>query len=244
MPRLKEGVTFDAGMGYQYGGTGAQDLKEPGGYTLANLSVDITGSTKPFSHDLLEMVKTSVLALQRGATSANILLRVAGFNSGVGIEEIHGFIPVKAIDIAAQYKAFKCDHMTNLIDAHHEGQQVLFDYAKYLYGQNYDVNSIQITITDGVENYSRRPICDIGAQLLKAVLDEFLASHLSILIGINDSTCKAALIKFKDEAEINYYTGVADATPESLAKVAGIVSSSVSSQSSARASGKSAQLTI
>ncbi|HNW88040.1 MAG TPA: hypothetical protein PKN48_00105 [Bacteroidales bacterium] len=244
MPRLANDISFDAGMGYQYSGTGTKDLKEPGGYTLANVSVDITGSTQPFSNDLLEMVKTAVLALQKGATSANILLRVSIFNSKIGVEEIHGFIPVKSIDILAQYKPFKCDHLTNLIDAHLEGQQVLFDYAKYLYGQDYDVNSIQITITDGVENASKRALFDIGAQLLKSVHDECLASHLSILIGINDTECKTALISFKDEAQISYYTGVADATPESLAKVAGIVSSSVSSQSSARGSGKSAQLTI
>lgn len=244
MPRLANNVSFDAGMGYQYSGTGAKDLKEPGGYTLANVSVDITGSTQLFSNDLLEMVKTAVLALQKGATSANILLRVSVFNSKVGVEEVHGFIPVKSIDIITQYKPFKCEHFTNLIDAHLEGQQVLFDYAKYLYNQDYDVNSIQVTITDGAENYSKRPICDIGAQLLKAVNEEFLASHLSILIGINDTECKKELLDFKDNAQIDYYTGVADATPASLAKVAGIVSSSVSSQSSARGSGKSAQLTI
>lgn len=246
MPRFTETEPFDAGEGIQYSGTKIDRLTETK-YTLANITVDITGSVRGFEDDLKKAVETSINALKLNKNVCNnVLARLTVFNSTIPdfVEEIHGFMLVKDID-TGEYEAFNCDGLTPLFFAHHEGTVALFDYGETLYDNEFDVNTLQITITDGEDNsdhISQRAQVKPEDTAIKIKKLEKVESHLSILITIDAEHSMDSLEEFAKRAEFDHIIKVENSTPEELAKIADIISSSVQEQSQALGSGKSATL--
>jgi len=241
MPKFDANVAFDAGEGIQYSGTKIERLTE-NKYTLCNITIDITGSVRGFENDLKRAVETAINALKLNKNVCNnVLARVTVFNSTIPgyVEEIHGFVVVKDIDPDNDYKPFICNGATPLFIAHDEGTTALFDYGINLYDKEFDVNTLQITITDGEDNISNVQPEDTATKIKKL---EKVESHLSILITIDAASCMPSLEDFNKRAEFDHMINVEDSSPEELAKIADIISSSVEEQSTALGSGKSANL--
>ena len=109
----------------------------------------------------------------------------------------------------------------------------LATYGKTLIAGDYGVNGIVCVVTDGKDECSTLAARDVKAALERAMSSESLESLVSILIGVNvqDPTVSDYLRRFKDEVGFTQYVEAKDASPKTLAKLAGFISKSVSSQS-------------
>jgi len=213
-------------------------------YTLVTMVIDVTGSVRKLSGELLECVKSIVGACQKSQRAENLMLRFITFNET--LHEIHGFKPLSEIDVN-DYKPFKPVGMTALFDATFSGVASTLTYAKSLIDQDFDVNGCVYIVTDGMDNQSITTPSRILDIMDNAITKEEIESLITILIGINDPNTgyskevTKALEKFKDKANLTEFVDAGDATPQKLAKVANFVSQSVSSQSQALGSGSPSQ---
>jgi hypothetical protein len=211
-------------------------------YTLATVAVDASGSTSPFRANLVSMLNAIVGACKKSPRAENVLLRVLRF--GDDITEVHGFAPLANLPAYGE-KDLVDDGMTRLIDASISGIGAMNAYGQKLVDLDYSVNGIMFVITDGEENRStiKDPSC-IKQEIAKAVRGETIRGITTILVGINVADCRVSLEKFKEDAGIDYFIEVADATPQRLAKLAGFVSKSISSSSQSLAQGQSAPVAV
>jgi hypothetical protein len=95
------------------------------------------------------------------------------------------------------------------------------------------VNGITFVITDGDDNASTTTPAMIKQEIERGQIEEFLESHVSVLIGINAGQYKSALTAFQMKAGITQYIDAGDANKGNLAKLAAFVSQSISSTSQA-----------
>lgn len=208
-------------------------------YTLVTMVVDVTYSVSDFKDDLLEAVKAVVRACKQNPRVDNLMVRLLTFNDNR--KEIHGFVPLNQID-PDSYKPFRCTGSTALYDAVYDAVAATNQYAKTLFAQDFDVNAAVYVITDGEDNRSTVTPKDIAAQVQSAAKQEFLESLITVLIGINTGSASASayLQLFKDEAKLNQFVDVADASPDALAKLGAFVSRSISLQSQSLGQGNGA----
>lgn len=211
-------------------------------YTLGIIAVDTTGSTFDFAAELRKVVVAVVEACKKSPRANNLLLRVVEFNSTIqgNVREIHGFKLLKDIDLAA-YPDFYPNGMTPLNDAAYSALGALGDYGKTLTDQDFSVNGIGVLITDGGENASMMSTQAVRGQIEKATKEEILESLVTILVGINATSCRRELEEWQRETGIGQYVDAGDATPQRLAKLADFVSRSISSQSQALGTGGPSQ---
>ena len=207
-------------------------------YTLVTLVLDKTGSVHSFANDLFSIKKTVVDACRKSPRSDFLLLRVVEFNSAV--DEVHGFRPLAEID-SADYVTPNCGGMTALNDAVFAAVSATNAYGKTLADQDYLANGIVIIGTDGDDNASRTRVADLKAELAKGVKAEHLESLRTVLVGINAGQCRASLESFKNDAGLDQYVDVADASAQRLAKLADFVSRSISAQSQSLGTGGPSQ---
>ena len=243
MPKIGNDENMQAGLvaGSKFGYSGTR-IKNLGAteYTLVEINVDVTGSTQSFADELRKMLITAVNSCKKSPRSDNLLVRVCLFSTYVGIQEVHGFMPLAQIDPNA-YPQFTPDGMTNLFDASFSGMGALVDYGGQLTANDFLANAIQFDITDGADNASTYGPKSIRDKKAEARRSEKLESILHILVGINAAGCKNELEAFTRDAEIDQYIDAGDATPGKLAKLAAFVSQSVSSQSQALGTGGPSQ---
>jgi hypothetical protein len=227
-----------AGSSMQFSAIRSEEL-EATEYTLVTIVVDISASVTNFADDLLKALKEAINSCKKSPRAENLLLRVVTFNTR--IDEVHGFIPLEGIDVNS-YDPFRCAGMTALWDVSYNSIGATFDYAKTLIDQDFDANAIVFIVTDGGENASRSVnASDIKNLISEAKRHEEVESIVTVLIGINISSCLQALTNFKDSVNIDQFIDVGEATPAKLAKLAQFVSRSVSSQSQALGSGGASQ---
>lgn len=207
-------------------------------YTLVTIVTDKTGSVSSFAGDLRNMKQAVVNSCQKSPRAEFLMLRSVEFNSQV--TEEHGFAELKHIN-PNDYPVPSCGGMTALYDATYWSLVATNEYAKSLTEQDFNVNAVVFIITDGEDNDSSATIKMVSDEIKRGVNSEYLESLNTILIGVNDSSCKASLEKFKKDAGLTQYVGVADATPSSLAKLADFVSRSISSQSQSLGTGGASQ---
>ena len=209
-------------------------------YTLVNLNLDRTGSTSAFASELKQVVAEVVEACKKSPRAEFLLLRYVQFNSQVS--EVHGFVPVNSID-STQLTDVSCTGATALYDAVYAGAKATNEYAKILTDQYYQVNAINITITDGDDNTSIHQVNEVKSALKEGVEKEVLESNMSILIGVNEQSVymKNKLEEFKNNAEMDQYVGMQDVDRQSLAKLAKFISKSISSQSQSLGTGGKSQ---
>lgn len=211
-------------------------------YTLATIAADTTGSTHGFATELRNAVIAVVEACKRSPRANNLLVRVVEFNSTIqgSVREIHGFKLLKDIDPTA-YPDFFPTGMTPLNDAAYSVFGALGDYGKTLTDQDFSVNGIGVVITDGGENASMTSTQAVKDQIERATREEILESLVTILVGVNATSCRKELEAWRRETGIGQYVDVGDATPKKLAKLADFVSQSISSQSQALGTGGPSQ---
>ena len=223
--------------------TGARlDRLGASNYTLATLMIDVTGSVDGFQDQLRDMAIQVVESCRFNPMSDNIMLRLALFSSmfAKGINEIHGFTPLRDIDTAS-YPKFRPGGMTPLNDACYSGIGATNAYAKQLADNDYGVNGLLYVVTDGGENASVATMQMVRDEQQKVVKSETLESMISILVGINTANCLADLQRFQNDAGITHFIDGGQATKSNLAKIAGHISHSISSQSQALGTGGPSQ---
>lgn len=242
MPRLDDTDTHQiAGSNFSFSGARIASLGATE-YTLVDIEVDMSGSVSGFLTELIKMIETSVDACRKSPRSDNLLVRIAAFSTAYpkGVMEVHGFIPLKDID-AATYQRLQPGGLTPLNDACYIGIGAMNAYAKMLLDQDFGANGITFVITDGENNASAASMSMIKAEAEKAKQSEVIESHVSVLIGINASSCAASLQKFQQEAGMTQFIDAGEATKGKLAKLAEFVSQSISSTSQALGTGGPSQ---
>ena len=241
MGRFNNGMEAGKIAGSTFGFTGI-GLHRLGAteYTLVDIVVDITGSVSDFKDELLACLKTAVSSCQKSPRSENLLLRVTTFNSAVGIVELHGYMPLSEINVD-DYKPLDPDGYTNLFDATYQAVGASIQYGQKLMENDFLCNAIVYVITDGDDNRSKMTPKMVGQVLEDARKTEKLESIVSILIGVNAQSYRHKLEAFQIEAGLTQYVDVSDASKGKLAKLAGFISQSVSSQSQAVGTGGPSQ---
>lgn len=233
--------------GYRFSAVKPEMLEELE-YTLATIVTDKTGSVWPFADKLLFAVKNSIGMLQKSPNVDFLLVRRTDFNDS--IDEVHGFIPLADID-PDKYDPLDCNYTTALYGATREAISATIQYGEELVENDFKVNAIVVIITDGLNNvdglgnpYDIKQLLD-SVQEKKRKEIKTIESIQTFLIGVNtaDETGRPnndvikALEMFKDEAGLNEYVDIGQATAQRLAKMAKFVSKSVSSQATARGTG-------
>jgi len=244
MPRLDDDMeshTIAGKGGFAF--TGARfDKLGASNYTLVTIAVDLSQSVEDFADDLLKMLKMAIDACKKSPMSDNILVRVIYFSTKYpkGLEEIHGFKLLSDIDLSI-YQTLKPDGSTPLYDAVYSSLGATLVYGEQLTAQEYTVNGIFFTITDGDNNASVATVKMIKDKIKEAKQAEKLESLVSILIGINAAQYKNVLEAFAQDAGLTNYIDAGDATPRNLAKLATFVSTSVSSTAQVAGTGGPSQ---
>jgi len=251
MPRLTDNMetgTIGGMQAFRFSSTKIAHLGATE-YTLVTIALDETGSVEAFADDLHKALIMAVEACKKSPRSNNLLVRVIKFSTRFpnGVEEIHGFKPLSEIDPAKDYPALNPGGATPLYDASFSAVGATIAYGKKLMSQDFLTNGIVFVITDGEEypyppnNPSTATPTMIKDETQKARTGEKIESLVSILIGINTARCSDILNKFKDEAGIDQYIDIGEATKGKLAKLAAFVSQSTSSQSLAIGTGGPSQ---
>lgn len=225
---------------FQFSGVSV-DVLEANSYTLATLVLDMSGSVCSYFSELKSMIKNVIETLRdpRAPFADNILFRLVTFNGRV--YEEHGFIPITAINIDGYDSISSPSGLTSLYAACISASEAVQAYGANLMSQDYEVNGINIVVTDGWDNDSSGKYTASSVKKLTQglVSGEAVESCRSILVGVNtrNSDVKNALDTFFIEGGFDQYLDITDATPSAMSKLAGFVSQSVSMQAQANGSG-------
>lgn len=236
MPRLLDAdmqTGVIPGSKFQFSAVRPEDLEETE-YTLVTVALDMSGSVGGYENDILDCLKTIVDACQKNQRSENLMLRVLTFDTRVN--EVHGFKPLSSID-KADYPGFNPGGMTALFDAAFTGIGATLTYGETLADQDFTVNGAIYLVTDGDDNSSTMPASAIEKLVGDAKRSEKIDSCITVLIGIGSGVTQQYLDEFKNQANLTQAISMGDITAGKLAKLAGFVSQSVSSQSQALGSG-------
>ena len=213
-------------------------------YTLVTIICDISGSVIRFADELLICIKSIVGACQKSPRAENLLIRLLTFNND--IYEIHGFKNLGDI-VLDDYEELHPDYMTALFDATYYGVGATLEYAKQLVDQDFDCNGAVYIITDGMDNRSSMAPSSIKEKIDGAIRKEEIESIITVLVALHDPNdswgpeVKQHLETFHKDANLSQFLDIGEATPQKLAKLAGFVSESVSSQSQALGTGAPSQ---
>jgi len=214
-------------------------------YTLATVVIDISGSVSSYKKQLEQCLKTVAASCQKSPRKANLMLRVVAFNEQ--LHEIHGFKPLLDVKTDKDYtNVLNPSGSTALFDATQSAVEASGDYGKLLADQDFYANAVIYVITDGADNASHFTPNTIKKAIEKIAKDEKLASIAVVLVGVgySDAGTSAYLDTFKNDAGIAQFVDLTElfqkTSPEAtLAKLAGYISKSISSTSTALANGTS-----
>lgn len=232
--------TFKSGSGFHFSGV---DIKSLGAseYTLVGLACDTSSSVTDFATEIEGCLVSSIESCQKSPRADNLLARLITFASKV--TEEHGYRPLTDCHLAKYNGCIKTGGTTSLYDAATDLIDSMAAYGKNLTAQDFTANGIVVIITDGMDVGSTKTVRAVKEAVARAKRSESLESIRTILIGVNvtDPEVSRFLAAFKDEAGIDQYVEAKDASPKTLAKLAGFISKSVSSQSKSLGTGSASQ---
>lgn len=251
MPKFKDSETANLSshaVGH-FGFTAVNlDELEASGYTLATLVCDRSGSTQGFQGPMEAALKASVDALRRHPNSESMMLRVLTIDNQC--EEVHGFIPLPDIDPSRYDGILSPRGMTALYDGCVNAAQASAEYGRQLLNDRFNANGIAIFITDGCNNAGRfnsksgtdlhYDLPEVKKALESTTKKECLESFSSILIGVNvqDREVSSALKLLHDEGGFTIpLIELDNANADTIAKIGGFITDSVSSSSQALGTG-------
>lgn len=216
-------------------------------YTLGVVMVDVSGSLCGLEKDLDKLLGAIVGACRdpRNPRADNMMLMVLLFNNDV--VELHGFRPVMDLNPDDYKGACTCAGITAARDAAYLGAKACSDYAAQLVQQQFAVNGALFLITDGADNASKASVKMVKEAIAQGVRAEALESMIAVLIGIGSGSSddvaqlSAELKDFHDNAGFTQYVYAGNADSKTLARVAGFVARSHSSQSQALGTGGPSQ---
>lgn len=218
--------------GFQFSATKISNLGATE-YTLFGIACDKSGSTMGFASEINACLKSVIESCQKSPRADNLMARALAFDHH--LIELHGFRPLADCHLANYDGVIASGGATALFDASVNLVESVATYGKSLIAQDYSVNGIICVITDGMDEGSTLKAHDVKAAIAAAMKSESLESLVTILIGINVNSPRVSnyLEQFKNDAGFSQYVEAKDASPSTLAKVAGFISKSVSSQSQA-----------
>lgn len=221
---------------YGYSATRIGDLGATE-YTLATVICDVSGSTSPFVSEMEAAIKRIVRACKYSPRADNLLLRIVQFDTTPG--ELHGFKLLETVHEAAYDGALSSGGATALYDATINAVAATASYGAHLANHDFAANGIVFVITDGDDNSSAETKASVRSALTAAIRDESLESLVSVLIGVNVSNPQLSqyLMAFYKDAGFTQYVELADAEPETLARLANFVSRSIAAQSQSLGTG-------
>lgn len=231
------------GRNYGYTGIAIDDLQSWEN-TLALGLLDESGSTSPFKRQMEECVKAIVGSLQKHPRKDNLIY--AHYHFDTDFREVHGWLPLDAIDLSKYDGCWAGGGQTALYDSTDRVINIVLDYAKRQAAKRYLCNGIIYTITDGAD-YIATPgnhldQGDVKKTLASAITSEDLESLVTILIGVNPSpSVQAELEAYANNVGFTRYIPIEKADEKTLARVAGFVSQSVGHQSQALGQGGPSQ---
>lgn len=210
-------------------------------YTLATITVDVSGSVEPFRQQLEDCLVEMVKACRKNPRADNTMIRVTQFSDS--LDQVNGFVPLPNLNPDDYRGKLRIGGCTSLYDASENAIEATADYGSHLYASEYNANGIVVIITDGLDNVSAATQNSVKQALSKAIQNESLESLMTILIGVNmqDSYAKKALEDFAQSVGFTQFVDAKDASASNLAKIANFVSQSISSQSQALGSGGPSQ---
>lgn len=240
MPNLDDDVQVGFVNNFGFSHTKIENLTSDA-YTLATIAVDISSSVRDFEPELKKCIKNAIESLKNSPRVDNMLVRVLVFNHDV--QEVHGFKLLSDINIDEYDNYIKAGGTTALYDTLVNTFDSSLDFAKKLTVAPYfyTVNSYDIIITDG-ENVGGVYSEDKAKHSFSArKKEEYLESTMTYLVGVNakDTRIKDYLDKLKNNVGIDAFIAIDDATPKSMAKLAGFITSSSVSVSKSIGSGQS-----
>lgn len=235
-----EQQSFKGGSGFHFSATGINKLGASE-YTVFGLAADCSSSVAPFAKEIEGCVIETIKGCQRSPRADNMLVRFMTFATRPNEE--HGFRLLNDCHESVYTGCIKPGGTTALYDTTTDLVDSLAAYGKHLIDNDYSANGIMVVITDGMDVGSSLTAQSVKKAIEKARMSEHLESVVTILIGINvtDPTVSDFLRRFKDEAGIGQYIEAKDASAKTLAKVAGFISKSVSSQSQSLGTGGASQ---
>ncbi len=201
-------------------------------YTLVTIAIDNSGSVHGFQDEIINCLKEVITSCKSSRTSDTLLVRVIIFASQV--KEFHGFTLVENINLN-DYTFPNASGNTALFDAIANSVEACILEGQDLVKNDVSVNGINVIITDGMDNNSSNTALTCKSIFDKVNIAENLESMTSILIGINinDMHVKQSLSQVQNEVGIDQLI----ITARDFGKVAGFISSSISSTSAALKSG-------
>lgn len=210
-------------------------------YTLAAIVMDASGSVEPFAAQLETALKTIFKSCDKSDRRENLMLRVTQFAHAV--KEIHGFRLLGTIKEDEYTGALVLGGSTALFEAANEAIESVASYGKQLTSQEFLVNAIVVVVTDGEDNASSVAVNQVKKAIESAKKAEALESIRTVLVGVtSDNTgLNHYLQTFKDDAGIDQYVSIGNATPGKIAKLANFISQSISSTSAALKTGGPSQ---
>lgn len=201
-------------------------------YTLFGLAVDTSGSVEGFGTEIEACVRNVFDSCQNSPRADNLMARMITFNHH--IQEVHGFKLLADCHLGAYKGCIRPGGGTALYDASGTMIESVAAYGKDLISQDYSVNGLVCVITDGIENGdSTLTVNSVKEAFARAMTSESLESLVSILIGVNVTRPEVGdrLKQFKTDAGFREYIEVDNASAKTMARLAGFISKSVSSQS-------------
>lgn len=233
------------GLTGQHYGFSAVDLNSLGSarYTLVTLVIDESPSVESYKKAMEECIKEAVEGCKKNYADY-LLLRVVAFSEA--LREIHGFKLLQDCKPSDYDNCLRIGNRTLLFESSLNAITASLDYGVQMAKQDFDVNAIVVVMTDGMDNMSSRTN---GPKSIKKVVSDIqkqeeLESIINILVGVGVGGydgVKDYLDNFKNEAGFDQYISIEEANRDSLSKLSGFISKSVSSQSQALGSGKASQ---
>lgn len=224
-----------AGSGYQFSAVNLDDV-EAAEVTLVTLVVDTSYSLMGQARSLERMIKAAIGSCQKSPRAENVMVRVVTFNTTD--HEKHGFKLLSAIGLDDYDNTILTQGSTLLFDSAAHALEAVQTYSSGLNARKYLNNAILFFITDGEDTHSTYTPTRIKELISTIRKSEDLESLSTVLIGMNkEPRVQATLDTFKNEADLDYYHEMGDVTAESLAKLAGYISNSIQSSSTALGTG-------
>ena len=213
-------------------------------YTLVTIVLDDSGSTYGFSKEMEAALKEIIGACQSSPRADNLMVRLVVFASTKN--EVHGFKLLSTISANDYDDLLQAKGMTTLYDSAIDGVEATAHYGRELLEQDYDANGIVFFITDGMDTGSTFTPKEVAAAIANCTKKECLESITTILIAIADPqnpdpSVMTGLEDFKNDANIDQFVKLSDASKKTLAKLASFVSASISSTSQALGTGAPSQ---
>lgn len=187
------------------------------------LVIDKSGSVDSYVDELNNGLNGMIHELQRCHVSDQIMVSTIEFNGRIDVK--HGFMPITEV------KDFNVvpGGTTNLYGAVLAGIENAENYRKQLELTGISVKTLVFVITDGLEY----PEGQVDPQLVKDKINEIYRDEANsynftiIMFGVGD---EVEFTIAKDKMGIKHLATVKD-TPQSIRKMIGFISSSVSSSS-------------